>query len=84
MGAIDELIKNLRNIVSGFVKPKDVTLPFEGLRLPSQKRGAKDEKEESPVSEEEALDRANDFIRKAQRMLNSKDEDNNGPTRISQ
>lgn len=81
MNLISELIENLRTIVSGFVKPKDVTLPFEGLKLPSQQQGTRDKKEESSISEEEALDRANDFIRKAQQMLNSKNEDdNNGNT----
>jgi hypothetical protein len=75
MSLISELIQNLRNIVSGFVKPKGVTLPFEGLNLPSERMEARDLKKESPISKEEALNKANDFIHKAQQMLNSKDRD---------
>lgn len=84
MSTVWELIENLRNIISGFVKPKDKMLPFDGIRLPSREIGARDKKKESPISKKEALDRANDFICKVQRMFNSKNEDNNGTTSIIQ
>lgn len=77
MDFISGIIGKLRTIVSGFIKPKDVTLPFEGLRLPSEKMGEEGLQKEPSVSEEEALDRSNDFVRKAQQMLNSQNKDDN-------
>jgi hypothetical protein len=75
MITIGDILGRLRDIISGFIKPKDTILPFDGLKLASKFK-SQDDKVESSISEENALNKANEFVQRAQQMYNFSGENN--------
>lgn len=79
---MSDLIKKIGTILSGFVKRKEPTLPFEGIRnLPSEFDPLQEDMKENPISEEEALNRANSFIDKVRRLYRRGKKKNDGSPR---